>query len=187
MKKQKKQLLQDVILITISIGFAFFLVQTDTTEKFIASLGEQQWLGIFLSGMFFTSIFTTAPSIALLGTFAQTTPLFTIAILGGLGAMLGDYIIFRLIRDRISSDFKYIFSLPHKHRLSMLSKTNPFKLLVPFLGALIILSPLPDEIGVMMMGISKINERLFLFLSFILNGTGIFIVAWIAQSVASLI
>jgi len=41
-------------------------------------------------------------------------------------------------------------------------------------GALIIISPLPDELGVSLMGISKLKWYRFLLLSFTLNTLGIF-------------
>lgn len=73
MKKQR-QLFQDILILLVSIGIAILAVQTGVIEKFIISLNGWQPLVIFISGMFFTSFFTTAPSIVLLGTLAQTTP-----------------------------------------------------------------------------------------------------------------
>jgi uncharacterized membrane protein YdjX (TVP38/TMEM64 family) len=59
-----------------------------------------------------------------------------------------------------------------------------FSWTVPFLGALIIISPLPDEIGVSMMGISSIDTRRFALLSFVLNCIGVFLVAFVARAIA---
>src|SRR3989344_5750951 len=43
-------------------------------------------------------------------------------------------------------------------------------------GAILIASPLPDEIGVSLMGLSKISTIRFVILSFVLNATGIFLI-----------
>jgi len=47
---------------------------------------------------------------------------------------------------------------------------------LPVIGAIIIASPFPDEIGVSLVGISKIKTYQFLLVSFILNAIGIFLV-----------
>ncbi|MDP3800322.1 MAG: hypothetical protein Q8Q90_02755, partial [bacterium] len=45
----------------------------------------------------------------------------------------------------------------------------------PFLGALIIASPFPDELGLVLMGLSKTNTKVFIPVSFGLNFIGILI------------
>ena len=58
-----------------------------------------------------------------------------------------------------------------------------FRWLIAFLGALIIASPLPDELGLTMMGFSKIKTSLFIPISFLLNSLGILIIGLIAKAV----
>lgn len=181
MGRKKKQLMYDVFFLLVSIAFAVYISETGIAHKFILSLGGLKWLGIILAGMFFTSIFTTAPSIILLGQFAETTPLLLLAAFGGLGAVLGDYIIFRFVRDRMAEDLKYLLSSKRPSRFSKIFKTKLFHFLVSFMGAIIIASPLPDEIGVAMLGFSKVKTKFFVILSFFLNGTGIFIVGFLAN------
>src|SRR3989304_3240061 len=50
-----------------------------------------------------------------------------------------------------------------------------FRWLIAFLGALVIASPLPDELGLMMMGFSKMRTLFFIPISFLLNSLGILI------------
>lgn len=181
MSRKNKQLIYDVFFLLISIAFAVYISETGIAHKFIISFGELKWLGIILAGIFFTSIFTAAPSIILLGQFAETTPLLVLATLGGLGAMLGDYIIFRFVRDRLAEDFKYLLSFAKSGRFSKIFKTRLFHFFMPFIGAIIIASPFPDEIGVAMFGFSKIKTGFFLTLSFFLNGAGIFVIGFLAK------
>ena len=186
MNKKKKQFFQDITLLIISVCFAVFIVRTGIAHEFILSLGSLRWLGVFLAGAFFTSMFTTAPSIVLLSELAQTTSLPALAILGGIGAVLGDYLIFYFVRDRIFDDFKYLLSFSKQDRFSVIHKTNLFKFFIPFLGALIISYPFPDEIGIVMLGISKVSGKIFFFISFISNGIGIFIIGWMAKVITNL-
>jgi hypothetical protein len=186
MDKKRKQLLWDVLIFTASVSFAIFIVKIGIIYKFIGSFYDLQWFGVILAGMFFTSAFTTVPSIVVLGTIAKTTPLLVLVILGGMGAMLGDYIIFSFVKDRVSDDVDYLLSFPKNRRFFAIFKTRLFRFFVPFLGALIIASPFPDEIGIAMMGLSKVKKSIFFLLSFIFNGIGIFIIGWLAKTAIGL-
>ena len=183
MGRKIKHLIFDAVLLAISVGFAVYLSKSGIAHKFIASFGELKWLGVIFAGIFFTSIFTAAPSIVLLGQLADTTPLLVLGVLGGLGAMLGDYVIFKFVRDRMAEDLKYLLSFTRQKRFSEIFKTELFRFFMPFVGAIIIASPFPDEIGVAMLGLSKVKTNFFLILSFLLNGTGIFIIGFIANSI----
>lgn len=184
MKAKRIHLFQDIVMIIVSVTCALFFVESGLSQKFVASLGSLQLFGVLLAGIFFTSIFTTAPAIALLATLAETTSLPTLVIMGGIGAVLGDYVIFRFVKDRISKDFEYIFSFSRKRRYSAILKTRVFRFFVPFLAAVIIASPFPDEIGVALLGATKIKGNAFFALSFIANGAGILVIGWIAKTLS---
>lgn len=179
MKKRKKHLVQDLLIIIASIFVAIFFAKTGLATKFVLSLSGQSWLGAIFAGIFFTSIFTVAPSVVLFRELALFLPLPLLAILGGLGAVLGDYIIFLFARDRMAKDFAYLTSYSKKHKFFLIFKTKLFNFLFPLIGALIVASPLPDEVGVAMMGLSKMKLRYFFIISFILNGLGIFLIGWL--------
>jgi hypothetical protein len=54
---------------------------------------------------------------------------------------------------------------------------------MPTIGAIIIISPFPDEIGVALMGLTRMNKLSFLVLTYILNSVGIFILALVARAI----
>ena len=180
---KKKQLLQDVIFFMLSIIFAIFAVKTGIVHRFVLSLNHLQWFGIIIAGMFFTSIFTTVPSIVLLGELSKTTPLFYLTILGGIGAMLGDFIIFYFMKNRVLGDIKYLCSLSKSKRFPMIFRNRIFRFFAPFVGALVIASPLPDEIGVALLGFSKVKNKTFFFISLALNSIGIFFIGLAARAI----
>ena len=152
-------------------------------HQFVLSLGDWKYLGIFAAGIFFTSIFTVAPSVVILSDFAQSVPLLTIAVIGGLGAAFGDYIIFRLVKDRIADDLEFLLLPSEKKRIARIVKTRFIRFFAPLIGALIIASPFPDEMGITVLGMSKLSDKIFVPISFILNGAGILLVSWIAINV----
>lgn len=174
--------MQDLTFLLISITFAVLLVKSGVALEFIQSLDGYKWLGILIAGMFFTSVFTTAPAIALLGEFALSTPAPIVAIIGGAGAVLGDYIIFAFVKDRISKDMKFLFSFSKHKRFAKIFQTRLFKFFLPFLGALIIASPFPDEIGITLLGMSKMKDSRFFLISFVMNTLGILAIGLIAQN-----
>jgi hypothetical protein len=182
MHKRRLRLEQDGVFILFSIALAIFLIQSDLIQSFLNSLQGLQVLAIFFAGMFFTSIFTTAPSMAMISVLAQDNNIFLVAFIGGLGAMLGDYIIFKFIKDRISEDFKYIFDFPKRKRIPHIFRTKIFHWFVPFFGALIMASPIPNEIGITILSLSNTNNKFFLTVSYIFNSIGIFLVAVLSKT-----
>jgi hypothetical protein len=48
-------------------------------------------------------------------------------------------------------------------------------------GAIIIASPLPDELGLALLGVSTLSRPQFFLLSFAMNSLGIFIILLVAQ------
>jgi hypothetical protein len=183
MNKHYRHLIIDAVIIVISIVVTIILVKTKIIANLITSTNQLWWLDNFIAGIFFTSIFTSAPATAVLGTMAQTKPVVLTALIGGAGAALGDIIIFQFIKNKLAVDFLYIINTSQSEKLISIFKLKHFRWFLAFLGALVIASPLPDEIGLMMMGLSKMRLALFLPLSFILNSLGILIIGWLARAI----
>lgn len=175
-KINQTRLVIDGLLLGLSVVLAIVIVKTNIVHSILESLRELEYVVIILAGMLFTSVFTTAPSVAILGEFSQSTSPWIVALLGGFGAMCGDVVLFFFVRDRVSKDLEYLLRLPRAKRAIHIFNTILPKMVWPFFGALIIASPLPDEIGIMMMGLSKMDHRIFLPLSFVLNGIGILLI-----------
>ena len=166
----------------LSILIAIILAKTGALQDLITSTQEVKFVGSFIAGILFVSVFTVAPATIALGEIAQSNSAITVAIIGGLGALIGDLIIFRFVRDRVSQHLFYLIKISKSERLFSIFKLRLFRWIIPFVGALIIASPLPDEIGVSMLGLSKMKNSYFILLSFILNSAGILIIGLIAKS-----
>lgn len=176
-------LLQDVAIVVFSIFIAVILVKTDFLGKILTSTKEWEILGSFVAGMFFTSVFTTAPAIVTLGEIAHANSVVITAFFGGAGAIVGDLIIFWFIRDRLSEHFLEL--IQHKgvgKRIKALLKLKYFRWSTFLLGGLVVASPLPDELGISILGFSKIRMSWFILISFSFNFIGILIIGLIAKS-----
>ena len=177
-------LFHDVILIGMSIGVAVLLIETNVLSNLLALTQEFQLLGSFIAGLFFTSIFTTAPAIVTLGEIARMHALVPTALCGAAGAVIGDLIIFRFIRDRFSEHVLELVG--HRdvgRKMRAFFKLRLFRLLSLFVGGLIIASPLPDELGISLFGFSNIRTSWFIPLSFVFNFAGIVVIGLVARAV----
>lgn len=182
MEDQKDNLIRDLGIIVLSIIVAVILVKTGILENLLMSVQETKFIGSFVAGIFFVSVFTAAPATVVLAEIAQSNSVFLVAFLGGIGALIGDLAIFGFVKDRVSDDFLYLIKKSKSERLVSIFRLRLFRWLVPFMGALIVASPLPDELGLAMMGLSKMKTPLFILLSFFLNFSGILAVGLIAKN-----
>ena len=82
MQDYKKRVFQDILIISMSILFAIGLINTRVLESLLASSLELEMMGSFIAGMFFTSIFTTVPSMVALGEIARINNVFLTAVFG---------------------------------------------------------------------------------------------------------
>jgi uncharacterized membrane protein YdjX (TVP38/TMEM64 family) len=181
--KGKGPLIHDLIIIAISITGAVFLARSGLLEHILVSTGDLRFLGMFIAGVFFTSIFTTPPAIAALGAISLSNNPIEVAVFGALGAVVGDLIIFHFIRDNFAEHLKEVIG-PRKltARARALIHVRLFRIISFFLGALVIASPLPDELGVGLLGFSKMKTLWFVPVSFVCNAIGILLIAGVARA-----
>ena len=164
-------------LVFVGILFSIFLSRMEIFHQFLLRLGSFGYLGAFLAGTLFVSIFTVATGALILFTLAEYLHPVEIALIAGLGAVVGDLIIFRLVKDNLVGEIEDIYKnhLGGKD-ISRLLHTKYFHWTLPVIGAIIIASPLPDELGVSLMGMSNMTIHRFMIISFVLNSIGIFLV-----------
>ena len=182
MNNHANNLVRDLVLVIFSILIAIILAKTGALQDLITSTQEVRFIGSFIPGIFFVSVFTAAPATVALGEIAQSNSIITVAIIGGLGSLIGDLLIFRFVRDKVSQDFSYLVKLSRTERFFSVFKLKLFRWLIPFVGALIVASPFPDEVGLAMLGLSKTKTSVFIPLSFFLNLIGILIIGLIAKT-----
>jgi uncharacterized membrane protein YdjX (TVP38/TMEM64 family) len=149
-------------------------------QLFLLQLSNYGYLGAFIAGILFVSSFTVSIGALILFSLVHAMPAWQIGLVAGLGSVIGDLIIFRFIRDNLFHEILPLYNqLGGGHVKKVFKSTlmsKYFKWAIPVIGALIIASPMPDEIGVGMMGLSKIPTWQFAVLAFLLNAVGIFLV-----------
>lgn len=153
-------------------------------KEFLVSLGT---LGSFLAGFFYAYEITALPATAVLLLVAKSENIFFAAIVGGLGALASDIIIFYFVRTEMLGEI----SKMAKTKLGQFIEREEglifgrFKKYVLYcLGAVFVASPLPTEIGVSIFATMKsLTPRRFIALAGILHTIGIFTILWIGTMI----
>ncbi|HEY4516704.1 MAG TPA: hypothetical protein VJG64_02055 [Candidatus Paceibacterota bacterium] len=184
MKKSKETwTYKNTSLLIVSLAVLFFVADTDVAHSLIRAIGSYGYWGASIAGVFSVSTFTVAPALVILFHLAQEFNPVLVALCAGIGATISDLLIFRFLKDGVFEELKPLYREYGGSHISTLFRTRHFAWLAPVVGALIIASPLPDEIGVALMGLSRIKTWQFVGLSFALNAVGILAVVLLARSI----
>ena len=180
MHKYPKLLL---LLITFIAAYLLFYSRNYTPfNDFILSLG---YSGTFVAGMLFTYGFTAAPATAIFLILAQHQNIYLASLIGGIGALIGDLLIFSFIRHSFADEFR---KLSREKIIMQFNGRMPDRIkkyFLPVVAGFVIASPLPDEIGIMLLAASKaISTKIFGVISYVLNTAGIFVIYFIGSYLA---
>lgn len=171
---------KNLTFLALSIMFAGYLAGLDSFKAFLLALGEWGYIGAFLGGMLFVVSFTITLGGLILFVLAEKLSPLEVAIVGGLGAVVSDFVIFHFVKDNLVQEIAPIYDKlggSHLTRFAhALLHTKHFHWAIPLIGAVLIASPFPDEVGVSMMGLSHVKTYQFLIVALILNTIGIFFV-----------
>lgn len=164
----------NLLLMVLGGVVTYLLSQWGGFHVFLNHLDGYGYLGAFVAGALFVGTFTATTGAYILATLTKTLNPWELGLVAGLGAVVADITIFRFVKDGILEELEEIYNELHGRRLVHILHVKTFRWTLPVLGAIIIASPLPDELGVALMGISRLPTWKFVILSFILNSLGIF-------------
>jgi len=174
-KRYKKHTHINFLLMAFGVIFTLILTRIPGFHAFLNHLNGYGYFGAFVAGGLFVGTFTATTGAYILATLTETLNPWELGLIAGLGAVVADITIFRFVKDGILEELEDIYNEFHGRKLMHIFHVKIFRWTLPVLGALIIASPLPDELGVALMGISKLPTWKFVILSFILNSVGIFL------------
>mgnify|MGYP003393241909 FL=1 len=173
---------RDILIIVASISLAFFIAREDIVTTLMSMTGFLP-IEASVAGFSFTSLLTLAPAPVAFAEMSQATPLLQLAAWGAAGAVVGDLVLFLFVRDVVSEDLMSLMRGSWGKKSKALFKTPLLSWAVPVAGALIIASPLPDEVGLAMLGLSKTHLRFLIPVSYAMNFIGIVLVGLAVSAV----
>lgn len=175
----------NLLLLSFGLITALLVSQLPFFSSIVQYIGQLGYVGAIFSGILFASTFTVATGGLLLINLSNTLNPLALIFFGALGAVSIDILIFYFVKDNVSAEVTPIYEkfLAH-HHLKKILHTRYFSWTLPVLGALIIASPLPDELGVSLMGISAMTVGKFALISFFSHTIGMITLVLLAGTLA---
>ncbi|KKU11498.1 MAG: hypothetical protein UX16_C0013G0003 [Parcubacteria group bacterium GW2011_GWB1_45_7] len=172
----------------ISILTTVILSYFGIFDKTFGGLGKLGFLGALVAGALFPITFTSPIAVASLYYLGSHLGLPLTVAFGAIGALLGDLMIYRFLKDHTIAEIAAIHEkyranhpthdkLGHRKALLSLFHSKPFHSLGLFLGGLLIVLPVPDELGIAILASYRLNTRKFMVVSLVLNAVSVWIVA----------
>jgi hypothetical protein len=158
-----------LVLFVLVIDSALIVSVIHTIDEFGYASG-------LLAGALSVSFFTAAPALILLIDLAQFLNPLLLAVLVATGSVIGDWLIIKFFEERIFTELGPAIEKLKLRRLKQALSRPYGKWVLVLIGAIFVSSPLPDEVGLALMGVSKANRLFVLLLCFFLNFVGAFIV-----------
>jgi len=166
---------KNLTFVFLSILLTIFLSKYDFFNKFLFETRYIPLAGSFIAGILYVSTSTASLGILILADLSGKLSSVEIAILAGLGGALADFAIFRFFKNNLISEITPIYNKLGGQRLTKFLRHKFLKWSLPIIGAIIIASPLPDEIGISLMGLTNIKNYQFVLMCIALDIIGIFL------------
>lgn len=169
-------------LIIIGIVAAVALGQSTIVAEVAHSGLVGMFVAVLIFGAMYSSILTVAPATVGLVELAHAgVPIPLLALVGGFGATLSDISLFQIIKFGFIDELIAYFQRHSQGAFNRLFKIKLFKFLLVVIGALSIATPIPDEIGLAMMGIGRAKIRTVALVGFVFNTLGIMTIGLLAR------
>lgn len=171
-------------LAVLAIVLFILLLDSVVFTAIFTFLEDLGYVGGFIAGFLSVSFFTAAPAVVLMIDLATKVEPYWLALSIAVGSTIGDWLALKFYDDKVFTELRPLFK---KFRVPALVRVmrHRFTSWILFLmGAFIIATPIPDEVGLSLMGISKFRKRYILFICFLLNTIGALTVILVARALS---
>lgn len=168
-----------LLLFAASCILAYLLLQEGVFSDAMRMLRGYDLPSYVVAGMFFSLGFTSPFAVAFFVDAAPHANPFSIALWAGIGALVADMAIFTIARLSFADEVQRLHGTVPIQRLKQLLRHEHWPRTVRSyvlwsFAALFIASPLPDELGLTLLGtVSDVRGLRLSVLCFVLNTTGI--------------
>jgi hypothetical protein len=168
-----------ILLVTFLLAWSFgTLGYVDSVATYAA--GANQILFAFVAGALYSFSFTAAFAVLLFSnlTVSQEAVL-PLAVIAATGGLIMDVTLLRFIKGALSEEM----TTHAKRIVERYTKRRPVRFLLQVLGGAVIASPLPEEIGLTLLGISHLSFWRIISVTYVLDIIGAYLVITIASHV----
>jgi hypothetical protein len=171
-------------LFIISVILVYLLFSGLAYKPLHDALAFMGYFGTFLAGLLYPFALTSAAGTGILLILAKEQNLLLAGVIAGIGALISDIILFLFVTHSFSDEVQ---KLSKEIFFQTINRWIPDSirvyLLATFAG-LLIASPLPTEIGILLMtSIKSISFKKFISLICILHSSAIFIILLIGNTI----
>ncbi len=159
-------------MLFLGIVLAVFLSKNPLFERLLTQLGPYAYLSAIVAGAMFVCTFSVATGGLIILTLAKTMSPIELILFGMLGAVIFDMIIFRSFKSSIDKEIVEVFNNPKFSHFKKILHTKYFAWMMPLIGLLVFISPLPDELGISLLGLSKLKTYQFILISIMNHSVG---------------
>lgn len=159
---------KDVALLVASVLVAFLLTRFHVPEE-LATFPAGLPLAALVAGVLFSSAFTAAPAAVAIAQLINVAGPWEVILIGGLGSVIGNLMVYQLFRGNVSKELDHLLKKwGHKEWLAIV-RDHHFRWLAVVVASVIIISPLPDELGVAFLGVSGLPLPVFAGVCYVTN------------------
>ena len=142
------------------------------------------YFGIFLAGLLYPFALTSAAGTGILLILAKEQNFLLAGVIAGIGALVSDIFLFLFVTHSFSDEVQKLSKEKFVRTINRLIPDSIRVYLLAAFAGLLIASPLPTEIGILLMtSIKSISFKKFISIIFILHVSAIFIILLIGSTI----
>ncbi len=173
--------LYNLVFFFVTLFVVFIFLSDHKISSLIETVGLQGGLlSLFIAGMAYSSFVTSPAATAAIFFLGKVYNPFLVAAVGAAGTVVTDYLLFRFFKTKARAS---LLHLAEGFKTHFKKTRKTLRILGTVVAALIIASPLPDELGIAILGIENYQTKKFLLFSYVMNFIGILVISWLGSVV----
>ena len=192
---------------------AYVIINSRGLDSLFSKFGAFGYFGALFSGLLYTFSLTMVPAAAILYKLGKTLNPVLIGVFGAAGSVVSDYFIFKFVKDKLLEELKLLteeigdkiaygrsifknsifyrlfpfsnllLSKNFRSTLVKMSHSRMWRTMLAIAACAIIALPLPDELGVSLLGMIKFKTKYFILVSYTFNFVGIVLISYLGATV----
>jgi len=142
------------------------------------------YFGIFLAGLLYPFALTSAAGTGILLILAKEQNLLLAGVIAGIGVLISDIFLFLFVTHSFSDELQKLSKETFVRTINRWIPDSIRVYLLATFAGLLIASPLPTEIGILLMtSIKNISFKKFIIIIYVLHASAIFIILLIGNTI----